>query len=211
MKKSNKDKIRIAKEIIVAADMYKRYMLGNTYLYVFENRFIEVVYRKKDFRHLTGVDTSLSVNDFYKEAIKGTLTDRQIFFSARHPYDLCNKKMTQLKYIHKLTNSEILINETVKTGTTIFKFGLNGTLFTLCLDHDLDDSGIPQNSYYIAKSLRIEDCTSRSNAVFPVKIIFRRAAGQKYYDRITYINSTNSLQNLPDIKDKLHPLLTCSL
>lgn len=35
----------------------------------------------------------LSANDFYKEAKRGTLRENQIWFSSRHPYDLCLKKV----------------------------------------------------------------------------------------------------------------------
>ncbi|MCD8132053.1 MAG: PBECR4 domain-containing protein [Lachnospiraceae bacterium] len=95
------DKAKIVETIIKAAAEYKAKMVGHSFLYVFEGRSIEVVYRTKDFMHLTGVDTNSSAEQFFKDAIRGKLQPKQIFFSARHPYDLCSKKMTQLGVINE--------------------------------------------------------------------------------------------------------------
>ena len=42
------------------ADLYRKHLVGKRFLYVFESRYIEVLYKASNFRHLTGVDTNLS-------------------------------------------------------------------------------------------------------------------------------------------------------
>ncbi|MEI3161979.1 MAG: PBECR4 domain-containing protein [Lachnospirales bacterium] len=74
------EKIQITKDIINSAQQYKNFLLGKTFLYVFNNKYIEISFRKIDFAHLTGVDKHLSAQEFYKEAIRGTLRANQIFF-----------------------------------------------------------------------------------------------------------------------------------
>jgi hypothetical protein len=69
------ERIQITKYIIDAAKQYKQTLLGKTFMYVFSDKYIEVSFRKKDFAHLTGVDKTLSANDFYKEAVNGRLRE----------------------------------------------------------------------------------------------------------------------------------------
>lgn len=63
--------------ILQAAPVYAENMVGKVFLYVFENQYIEVTYRAKEFKHLTGVSTKLSAGkvniDCLPEAIKEKL------------------------------------------------------------------------------------------------------------------------------------------
>ena len=54
------DREKIVQEIKVAADLYRKHLVGKRFLYVFEDRYIEVLYKAANFRHLTGGDTNLS-------------------------------------------------------------------------------------------------------------------------------------------------------
>ena len=58
------EKIQITKNIINAAKQYKKFLLGKTFMYCFEDKYIEVSFRKSDFAHLTGVDKKISAKDF---------------------------------------------------------------------------------------------------------------------------------------------------
>ena len=69
--KTQIDRKKIASEIAAAAKAYKRNLVGKTFLYIFDGQCIEVIFKIKDFKHLTGVDSLLSAQDFYKKADKG--------------------------------------------------------------------------------------------------------------------------------------------
>ena len=71
--KKNQDRIKIVKDICFAAKLYKENLVGKTFLYVFDGRYIEVLYKASNFRHLTGVDTNLSAKQFYEYALKNQL------------------------------------------------------------------------------------------------------------------------------------------
>lgn len=202
------DKINIVKTIIKAAADYKNNMVGRSFLYVFEGRYIEVVYRARDFLHLTGVDTKLSANEFYKEAIRGTLRHTQIFFSKRHPYDLCIRKMVHLAQITAVTDSAIFMLENLVTDTFRYKFGLSELNFSVCLDADRDVNQKIVSDHYIARSLRVEDSFDRSSGAYEVQYIFVKPNDARLYSTVTYADHWVEITDLPDeVLAKLHPML----
>lgn len=203
------NKIQITKSIIQAASIYKEKMVGYSFLYVFENKYIEVIYRTKDFMHLTGVDSSLSAAAFYREAIHGRLRHNQIYFSQRHPYDLCARKITQLQSISAVTDSEIFILEDLTTNTFTYKFGLTELNFTLCLKEDTDAFGNIASDKYIIRSLRVEDSVHRSSNAYEVQHIFAKRNDEKLYNDLRYSDKRYDILSLPQkILDKIdHTLL----
>ncbi len=202
------DKINIVNTIIQAAADYKTYMVGRSFLYVFEGRYIEVIYRARDFLHLTGVDTNLSANEFYKEAIRGTLRHTQIFFSKRHPYDLCVRKMLHLAHITAVTNSSIFLLEDLVTNTFQYKFGLSELNFTVCLDADKDSNQMIVSDHYIVRSLRVEDSFDRSSGAFEVQYIFVKPNDVRLYPTISYTDHRINIIDLPEeVLAKLNPIL----
>ena len=46
------DREKIVQEIKVAADLYRKHLVGKRFLYVFEGRYIEVLYKAANFRRL---------------------------------------------------------------------------------------------------------------------------------------------------------------
>ena len=45
--------------------------IGKTYLYVYNNnQYIEIIFEKDEFKHLTGISTKLNPKDFYKNIQK---------------------------------------------------------------------------------------------------------------------------------------------
>ncbi|MFI3202199.1 MAG: PBECR4 domain-containing protein [Eubacteriales bacterium] len=53
------ERIAIVDKIVGFTQDYKEHLLGNIFMIVFDNRYIEVSFRKRDFTHLTGVDKSI--------------------------------------------------------------------------------------------------------------------------------------------------------
>lgn len=51
------DRIKTVRAICHAARLYKTNLVGNKFLYFFDNRYIEVIYKADSFKHLTGVDS----------------------------------------------------------------------------------------------------------------------------------------------------------
>ena len=190
--------LAIIKSIHQAAQIFDSKLVGKAFLYVYEGKAIEVVYRASDFLHLTGVDTALTASAFYRNAKAGKLSTEQIFFSARHPYNLSKKKMLQLLNIELVTNSPLLILENMTTQTHTFKFGLTELNFSVCLDPDLDFNGNLRSSYYIARSLRVEDSFSKGLNAYEVNCIFSKSNDKSKYDCLMYKDDKIRIADLPD-------------
>ncbi len=197
-----------ARIINAAAASYKADLVGRVFLYVFEGQFIEVIYRAKEFRHLTGIGTTLPASDFYRVATQRHLTPNQLLFDARHPADLCKVKMQHIQNLPAVVSSDVIVLETVGTQTKSYQFGFTELNFTLCMDKDLDASGNPKSDYYIVQSLRDGDSFSRSGNQYECNYIFSKQTGQKLYDTINYSDGKIPIDDLPDaVKDKLKPAL----
>lgn len=198
------DKINIVNQITAAAKVYKQKLVGKTFLYYFEGRYIEVIYRTRDFAHLTGIEWAVPATEVYKNAVNNRLRENQLSFSKRHPYSLCLRKLKHISDLEKLVNSSLIMLEDVGTSSIAFKFGVTELNYTLCLDYDLDAHGRPKGNNLIARSLRDEDCFSKSQSAYEVNIIFSKKNDEKLYNVCTYNDGTVSFENLPqEIKDKV--------
>ena len=102
------DREKIVQEIKVAADLYRKHLVGKRFLYVFEGRYIEVLYKAANFRHLTGVATNLSAKKIYSYAAKKMLQASQIFFTPQHPFSLCKRKIKHIGQIATLADQKDL-------------------------------------------------------------------------------------------------------
>lgn len=106
------DRKAIVAAINQAAELYRRFLVGKSFMYVFDDRYIEVIYKTVNFKHLTGVDSHLPANQFFKLASKGKLAASQIDFSNRHPYTLCPEKLPTLFSLRLLQPPSALCSKT---------------------------------------------------------------------------------------------------
>ena len=185
-------------EIESAAQLYKQYLVGRKFLYVFDGRCIEVIYKAQNFKHLTGVETSLSAKRFYSSALKHQLQTSQICFGKTHPYELCLRKIKHLHEIAALAQSESFLLEEIHTKTQTYKFGTTDLNFTLCMNKELDSEGNESSECYIVQSLRDEDCFSKAQNVYPVTHIFSKPNDAPFYCEIVYLEHESALDTLPD-------------
>lgn len=192
------DKKRITQSIHNAALLYKHNLIGKRFLYVFNNRYIEVIYKAENFRHLTGVETNLSAKDFYRKAVQGKLSESQFWFSANHPYQLCKRKIKHIGDISTLAGSAKLILEEIVTDTQSFRFGATNLNFTLCLNKKTDNLGNSNGDCFTVHSLRDENCLSKCKSSYVVQYIISRANDQKKYTDILFRDAQANIFNLPD-------------
>lgn len=197
-KSKQKDRIQILSAIQKAANLYKNNLVGKTFLYVFDNRYIEVLYKKINFKHLTGVDSYLSAKDFYQLSVKGKLQTTQINFTARHPFILCKRKVQHLCQIATLAKNESFMLEEIITNTKTYKFGTTDLNFTLCLNKEFDIHGNEKGNCYIVESLRDEDCFSKSKTAYDITHIFVKSNDEKLYTKILFMDKKQSEKELSD-------------
>lgn len=212
-KRKNSDREQIVQEICRAAKLYKTHLVGKRFLYVFDGRYIEVTYRVDSFRHLTGVETNLSAKRFYQYAVKNQLQSTQIFFTSKHPYSLCKRKIKHIGEIVELASTENFMLEEIVTDTKTYKFGTTDLNFTLCMNKEYDDNGREKSECYVVESLRDEDCFSKSKTAFEVSHILARNNDAKKYSELLFMDKRFIIADLSDeimemVDEKLKNKLT---
>lgn len=193
----SKKKKSLTKSICESAKLYKEKLVGKTFIYVLEDgRFIEVMFLKRNFKHLTGVESSLSANDFYSKAAKNQLAFSQVRFSSEHPHRLAAKKVKHLSNISEMAVNELFVLEEITTETRTYRFGTTDMNLTLCLDEDSN------NSLLVPTSLRAEDCFSKSKEVYSVTRIYSKQNDEKKYSTLVYSDDTEQ-----EFSDELKALI----
>lgn len=90
-------KKNLVKHLKRCAKYYKDNLLGNKYLVLFNNgEYIQVLFKKSDFKHLTGVSSIYTADKFYERCIgkgKVFISPTEIFTTEKHPEDLVLKKL----------------------------------------------------------------------------------------------------------------------
>lgn len=190
--KDNK-KAKIRQSILDAAVIYSKELAGKSFLYIYGNEYFEVYFPCDCFLHLTGVDTNLSAKEFYNNAKKGKLTDKQIYFTDRHPFYNAKKKLPCLKRLSELTNKVVCILKDMKTLTITYKLSLTNLEFTLGLKQNINSRN-KQNYYYIPMTLRVNDSSLKNSkeAVF-VDFIFKKESCLNKYDTLVVQDKSKSI------------------
>ena len=199
--KSQKKNI-IRQDIIEAANIYAEHLAGRTFLYVYTGEFFEVTFPNSCFLHLTGVETYLSANEFYKKAKKDKLSTRQFYFTPRHPFSSAKKKLPCLKQLPELTTSMVCILKNIQTTTLVYKLGMTNLEFTLGLTENLDRNGVKRNDLFLPMSLRVETTSVEKCAEGEiVDFILSKNAKHEKYDTLLIQDESK------EIPDCVHHLL----
>lgn len=181
-------KSAILKKIHNAAKNYQRYLAGKTFMYVYEGKSIEVVFKNSSFLHLTGVNTKLRAKEFYKHAkTKNGLKVQEFFFDKNHPYDLAEKKTDHLEDLYRITNMEVLITEDVVTFTANYKIGITDLQFILLCGENRDKHGKLIDDCFVPYSFRIEEIRNEKfGELYEVDFIFCKQTNAAKYEIISY-------------------------
>lgn len=170
----------VRNQIIEAAQNYQRYLLGKVFLYIYEDRYIEMVYGKSAFLHLTGAKTYLSADDFFKKAVNGKLKTNQIFFDKTHPIRTATKKIKQFYDLEKLISQRVYIMENVKTQTILYGKGITDQRISIMLNK-------ANNRYYFPQSLRVGGSKLfEENELYEVIYILSKSVDEENYSRVEY-------------------------
>ena len=178
-------------KIIQAAQEYKLYLLGHTFMFVFDdNRYVEISFRKVDFAHLTGVGRSISALDFYRNAVRKILKNEQFYFSERFPYHLSERKLNILLNLSEIFTNDGFILEDVVTNTFIYKIGFTDLKLTMCFGEDSDSQDNKKSDYLIIRSLRANDCFDKAQQVHEIDYILKKKNTDKLYNEILLNNKS---------------------
>lgn len=192
------DRLEIKEEICKAAELYREKLVGKSFLYVFEGRYIEVIYKAANFKHLTGVESTLTAKRFYSNAANHKLSADQIEFSSRHPFSTCKKKLKHISDIATLAGTESFMLKEIHTNSRSFKFGTTDLNFSLLLDHEYDKDGKAKSGIYIAESLRDEDCFSKSEDSYEITHILSKDNDVPKYTDLLFMDKRYTIKDIPE-------------
>lgn len=92
------------KNLIQFASLFSENLLGNKLLFVYNNfpsiDFIEVVFHKTNFRHMTGIQTSLSSSSFFSACLNQLLSPDDFEFSTDGTTELKFQVLDKILNIH---------------------------------------------------------------------------------------------------------------
>ena len=177
----------IREQIIDAAKIYRDELAGKVFLYVYGETYFEVVFLTECFRHLTGVNSSISAKEFYNKAKNSTLSTGQIFYDAKHTYSGAKKKLPCLMALPSLTNDVVCVVKDMQTISVTYKIGVTNLNFTIGLSENRNRAGDKVNDWLLPRTLRVKDkaIENSSDAEF-VDFIFSKDASMVKYSTINY-------------------------
>ena len=178
---------KIREQIIEASKIYRDHLAGRVFLYVYGDSCFEVVFPTNRFRHLTGVNSTISAQEFYDKATQAKLSTGQIVYDAAHTYKGARKKLPCLRLLPALTNDVVCVVRDMRTVTLTYKIGVTNLNFTIGLSENRDLKGNKINDWFLPRTLRVKDRAIENSAGAEfVDFIFCKDASVSQYDRITY-------------------------
>jgi len=171
------------------AVIYKKHLISKTFLLLFEGHSIEIMFKAENLLHLCGVDTKLLAKDFYQKAYQKKLSDKEIYFSQKHPYDFAKIKLEHLPQAISLLSNESFVITDISTQTKMFKLGATDLEVIFCFDSQIDNNGNIINNILIPYSLRVEGIpNSKFGNMYEVNYVLSKKTGTKNYINIEYGN-----------------------
>ncbi len=186
---------------------YKKKLAGQYFLYIFDNRYIEVFFGREHFKHLTGVASYLNGEKFYRKVETNTLTTNQFWFSKDNPYRTAKAKCSRLQEMPKLISEDTLLLEEIITDTCTYSFGTTNLDFTVGFTErtKIEDGWeviIPHQ--YVPRTLRVKDeAFDKANNVYEVEYIFSKNNDLKKYDYMTF----GKIENIAKLPQDILALL----
>lgn len=181
-------------ELKRCAKYYKKYLLGKRFLVLFNNaQYIEIIFSKDKFKHLTGISSKINARDFYDLCIgkknkngksKRYISPIDIYTTNKHPRILALKKFKIFDQLHKIFSEASYVLEEIESETRIYKFGLSNIQLTL-----LCQNFQQANPCLSPISLRSMSFISTSTNFFPSECSFLKKNSYMKYCIMTYPNN----------------------
>ena len=187
------------KELIEAiqecAQLYKKQLIGQTVLFIFEDRnernkkykikFVETRYQTTNFAHLTGNNSKVSSTYFYQRALTKILTTKDLTIKNRY---IAESKLKVLRTLMNIDTSARAIGSYDGTIKDKLYTELVVGNVRYCLGYVLDKE---TNYYYTPNTALDEDI--RNNRILA---IMKKPRKEKQYSEITYIAKDTNIKEI---------------
>lgn len=160
---------------------------------MFGDEAIEVIFKRSNFKHLTGVRSHFNQKRFFENALNGKLQVSDIEFDNKQKYHWAKLKSKHLSNITSLISGPAFL---VIPSEGKFPYILTETGFGLFLSKDVIKGS--EKSYYIPASLRDGDYTKENEKVIPIDFVLSCPSGTGGgYSSVEYIAPNKTLETMP--------------
>lgn len=159
-------------------------------MFIYKNKnnnldYIETLFKKENFLHLTGIEYTKSAKEFYQDCLKGTISPKDI--------KIKDKVFTKLKL--DVLESAVTINKCAKSigdfnnNSTNFKIEkvIGGVVFSIGFSNHKKDG--QKLKYYYPKTLLKNNIKHYSVLDYKIVAIFSKQNNETIYDKITYLSN----------------------
>lgn len=182
-----KDYLR--ERILCGARNYNHYFVGKSFLIICDDGTESVVwFSKKDFIHLTGIQSDLNGVKFFNNCVTGKFSSGNIKNKQKYNKATLKNKAKRIKNIHKIiyadvSNSLFLFN--LHTNTADFPVAIRNASMNMCV-------GFKDNTH---RGRTLRRFTNSTNFDDEKKIIaiFARKSNDILYDELVYISNISKI------------------
>lgn len=185
------DKKKAVSIITSAASIYDDNLNNRDVLFIAKRQkalsWYEMRFISANFKHFTGVDSSLSANKFFSNALDKRLSLNDIIFKDDY---LAGKKMNILEDAVRLPYTAKMIGEFNYAGIKIqAEVGSGSVGYTMAFRKD-------GNGLYYPVSVIEEDIRKSVMPASPIAIILRKDIVEDKYNEITYRSKNINIEHL---------------
>lgn len=192
------EKQELLNQIMQGASEYKK-LMGKRYMIVFNDQCFELIFKKENFKHLTGVfSKNLSQHRFFKDALDRRLKISSLDFSQKQPYRWAKVKCLHLSDIGNLLTKGSFV---VKDQNGGYPYIITDKGFGICLSQDKNQNG-EFLDYYYPRSLQDGDLTLQKDPsqVFKIDYIFSKPTDQAGgFKTLEFMEDGKDIEALPEI------------
>ena len=159
-------------------------LLNKVYLIISDtNELFEVTFCAEDFKHLTGVKSSLGDKSFYRSCYKKTFTRNNVASNQTKDWNSLKGKEKGILNIRNILYSDaddVLILDELITNTAIFPIALR---------NDNKDIAVAFDTEYKARSIRKARHSLNVKRTMNIQCIVSKNCNSSLYTDLVYLNS----------------------
>ncbi len=182
---SDGHKTKLRKQIIIGARNYKKYLTGKVFKIICEDGTeVDVRFFGSDFKHLTGLDSNLDNEKFYKNCVCGIIDIGNINNNQKYNWATLRTKGKSIEKIHELLYSDCqktLLLELLHTNTFIFPYAVKNVVNNICVGFASDANK--------ARSLRKASSSLNSKSQKSIIAIFAKLSERDKYHELVYVSN----------------------
>ena len=179
---SENQKARLRGKVIQGAKNFDQYLNGKCFKIVCDDGSETVVrFFQKDFKHLSGIDSDLNVQDFYDRCLNSTISTGNILTNQKYNWATLKSKSDRIEIIHDLlyTDAEktLLLND-LNTHTAVMPVAIRNDALKTCVGF--------MDTVNKARSLRKASNSQDAKETKKIVAIFGQKNGESDFSELVY-------------------------